>query len=209
MPLIRKDAPAGAPVPSPDPIAQLKSLNPDDRWSAARAFPKEPENVEALGVALAAETDSRVREALLTSLTLIKTDSAVAAILPLLRSEDAAVRTGALDALGAMTDMVEPYIQGLLADPDPDIRLLVCDTVRRLPSLVASRYLCALLDRESQPNVCAAAIDALSEVGDKDVLPSLARCAERFAQEPFLHFSIKVAAERVGGDGRERDPQPA
>jgi HEAT repeat protein len=199
MPLIRKDAPAGAAKPAPDLIAQLKSADADARWSAARGLARVPQNVAALGAALMVESDPRVREALFTGLVQTKTDSAVAAILPLLRADDAAIRNGALDALSVMPEMVEPHIQQLLSDPDPDVRLLVCDTVRRLPGRVASRYLCALLDRESLPNVSAAAIDALSEVGDRDALPALARCAERFADEPFLAFCAKVAMERIGG----------
>ena len=97
--------------------------------------------------------------------------------------------------------------QELLADPDPDVRLLVCDIVRRLPGPVACRYLCDLLARETQANVCGAAVDALSEVGDGTALPILADCATRFGTEPFLAFSIKIASSRIAGDGRVRDPK--
>ena len=52
----------------------------------------------------------------------------------------------------------------------------------------------ALLERESDVNVCAAAVDVLAEIGDATILPALARCAERFSGEPFLVFAVKVAS---------------
>ena len=200
MPLIRKDAQAGGAQPVASALSQLKSDSSEERWSAARSLGKSAEDVAALSAALAVESVPRVREALLTALARIGTADAVQAILPLLRSKDAAIRTGALDALNAMPGAVEAHLPKLLADPDPDVRLLVCDTLRRLPGPVASRYLCELLNQEMVPNVCAAAIEVLSEVGDSQALPVLARCAARFADEPFLVFSIRIAAERIGGD---------
>ena len=47
-------------------------------------------------------------------------------------------------------------------------------------------------------NVCAAAVDVLAEIGAPDTLPSLVRCAARFADRPFLGFAVKVASERIG-----------
>ncbi len=203
MPLIRKDAEASSkPQSCPDPMAALASPESEVRWMAARSLAKVPSSADELGKALKAETDPRVREALFTSLAHIQTQEAVEAVLPYLRSDDAATRTAALDALNAMPAAVDIYIPKLLGDPDPDVRILVCDTVRRLPGPVATRYICELLKTETIANVCAAAVEALSEVGDPQALPVLAKCAERFADEPFLVFSIKIASERIGGDAR-------
>jgi hypothetical protein len=58
--------------------------------------------------------------------------------------------------------------------------------------------LCALLENETEKNVCAAAVEVLAEVGNAEALGSLARCAERFADDPFLVFSIKMAIDRIG-----------
>jgi hypothetical protein len=44
----------------------------------------------------------------------------------------------------------------------------------------------------------AAAVEVLAEIGQPDVLPALASCAERFAGDEFLAFSLKVAVERIG-----------
>jgi HEAT repeat protein len=196
MPLIRKDA--GTHPPS-YALGDLNAASSEARWSAARHLAKDPSSVSALGAALAVESDARVREALFTSLAYIQTPEAVGVVLPYIRSDDASIRAGALDALNAMPKAVEAFVPALLADPDPDVRLLVCDVVRRLPGPQAARYLCDLLQTEDQPNVCGAAVEALSEVGDDSALPVLAQCATRFSAEPFLVFSIKTASQRLMG----------
>lgn len=208
MPLIRKDP--GKTEPGSEAGNKPEGLNSpseDARWTAARQLSKDPQSVGALASALALEVSPRVREAILTSLARIQTPEAVAAILPYIRSEDAAIRSGALDALSAMPGIVEKHLPSLMADPDPDVRLLICDIVRRLPADVAVACLCDLLDSEDQINVSAAAVEALSEVGDERALPALARCAARFHEEPFLQFSIQAVSNRITGNGPAREPR--
>ena len=203
MPLIRK--PGHLPEhPKPGPaqvMAGLVSVKPDERWAAARAAAELPEAVPALAAALARETDPRVREAMFTSLVRIGTRDSIASVLPLLRSNDSALRTGALDALRSSPIAAHELLAGLLSDPDVDVRILSCELARNLPSEEAGRSLCALLEREPEINVCAAAIEVLAEVGDQAALPTLARCAQRFPQVPFLAFAIKLATERITAAG--------
>ncbi len=200
MPLIRKDpTDPGAPRDAAaDLAAALKSASADARWSAARGLAGSPEGVEALAGALGAETDPRVREAMFTSLARIGTPQSAAVAAPYLRSDDAQVRTGALDALRAAPQAARPELPALLEDPDADVRLLACEIVRGLPGPDAIGLLGALLEREADVNVCAAAVDVVAEIGDPTILPTLARCAERFSGEPFLVFAIKVASDRIG-----------
>jgi replication-associated recombination protein RarA len=63
----------------------------------------------------------------------------------------------------------------------------------------ATRLLCDLIEREQHPNVCAAAIDVLTEVGTPEAIPVLEKCAVRFAETPFLPFAISVAIARISG----------
>jgi hypothetical protein len=56
-----------------------------------------------------------------------------------------------------------------------------------------------LIEHEQHPNVCAAAIEVLAEVGTRDALPVLERCAVRFAATPFLPFAVSVAIARITG----------
>ena len=163
-----------------------------------------PGAAEALGKALAAEKDERVREAIFTTLTRIRTPDSVRAVMPHLRSDDANLRTGALDALRAMPEAASPQLPDLFADPDPDVRLLVCELARTLPAAEANRLLCGVLERERERNVCAAAVEVLTEVGGAEALPCLAQCAARFRDDPFLPFAIKVATDRIGSQSAER-----
>jgi len=206
MPLIRK--PAGSPpVPALDSASILDALangSDDERWAAARALPEVPGGARALGDALSRERNLRVREAIFTSLARIGTAESIELVLPFLRSDDAHLRTGALDALRAMKGGVEPYMPQLLHDDDADVRLLACELARNLPSEAAAGLLCALLGSELEPNVCASAVEVLAEVGGPEALPVLARCADRFRGMPFLEFSIKITAERI----RAQSSQP-
>jgi len=203
MPLIRKDPslPPTEPAPETDPFAGLHAASADARWAAARALAGLPSGVAALAGALAGEKDSRVRDAIFASLARAATRESAEAVLPSLRSDDAGRRTGALDALRAMPAAAAPLLPQLLADPDPDVRLLTCEVVRALPPAEASALLGALLDREPLVNVCAAAVDVLAEAGDASVLPALRRCAERFQSETFLGFAIRIAARRIESSG--------
>jgi HEAT repeat protein len=203
MPLVRKAAPVGEPS-APPPVADadsaaamLRSGDPERRWAAARALGSMPGAVGVLGGALQNEPDGRVREAIFTSLARIGTRESVDAVVPLVRSDDANLRTGALDALRAMIEAVRPLLPDLLADADPDMRLLVCDLVREVPAHEATRLLCSVLEREQEVNVCAAAVDVLGDIGEAAALPSLVRCAARFGSDPFVAFAVELATERI------------
>jgi HEAT repeat protein len=170
----------------------------EQRWAAVRAAAERHDGVALLATALARESDSRVREAIFTGLARIATTESAAAVIPYLRSDDASLRSGAIDALRAMPEACRHHLVCLLADPDADVRLLSCELARVLPQREASRLLCDLLERESEKNVCASAIEVLAEVGGPEALPVLARCAERFAADPFLAFSVRIATDRIG-----------
>jgi HEAT repeat protein len=164
-----------------------------------RAAAESKEAVPLLAGALPGESDPAVRQAIFTGLSRIGTRESAAALLPYLRSHDADLRTAALDALRAMPDGARGHVPDLLADPDADVRLLSCELARGLPESEANRLLCDLLERETEKNVCAAAVEVLAEIGRLQALPTLRRCAERFGDDPFIAFSIKVATQRIGG----------
>jgi hypothetical protein len=199
MPLIRKSSTSPIPLLSgkDDVLRALFEGNTEERWVAARIAGGVTGGAKALGAALLLERDARVREAILTSLTRMASPDAVEAVLPLMRAEIAALRTGAIDALRAMKQAAWPYLPQLLADPDADVRLLACEITRTLPGEEATTLLCGLIERESEANVCASAIEVLAELGTAEALPALERCAARFQGERFLEFSIKVTGDRI------------
>ena len=204
MPLIRKNSESASttPVDSAKVLTALANGPDDERWAAARAAADVPGGAKALGEALLRERNPRVREALFTSLSRLATAESVELLLPLLRSDDAHLRTGALDALHAMKTVVWTYVPQLLRDVDADVRLLACELARNLPGEESARLLCELLESELEPNVCASAVEVLAEVGGPEALPVLARCEERFRGTSFLEFAIKITADRI------RSPSP-
>jgi len=195
MPLVRRPSSPAEATAAP---ASLTEGTSDQRWAAVRAASERPDGVALLAAALMRENEPRVREAIFTGLARAATAESAAAVIPCLRSEDAGLRTAAIDALRAMPGATRPHVAALLGDADADVRLLSCEFARDLPEDEANRLLGDLLVRETEKNVAAAAVEVLAEIGRPEVLPALEACAERFAGDGFLLFSIKVAAERIG-----------
>ncbi len=207
MPLVRKGS--GGPAPGvalgDDASDKLRTGTSDERWAAARALSGRADAVPALAAALATEPDARVREAILTGLARIGTAESASAIVPLIRSDDASLRTGAIDALRVMPQALAAHLDSLLRDPDADVRLLACDLARELPAATATRLLSDLLAREPEANVCAAAVEVLAECGGPEALPALDACAQRFAETPFLVFSLRIAGDRIRAQAPAQD----
>jgi hypothetical protein len=199
MPLVRKPSgsPPGATPPTAATLESLTRGSTDERWAAARDAAGNPAAVAPLAAALRNEADARVREAMFLSLARIGDAASVEAAIALLRSDDANLRTGALDALRIMTEAVRTELPRLLRDPDVDMRILCCELARGLPGTEATSLLSTLVTAEEDENVCAAAIDVLAEVGNPSALPALAVCGQRFHDSAFLVFSIQVAADRI------------
>jgi HEAT repeat protein len=204
MPFVKRE-PATTQPPSgraPDVAALIEALHSPDvdtRWNAARSIGVGTELVPALAAALDAEQVPRVREAIMTALIRVGNDDAIAAVLPDLRSADAARRAAAIELLQALPDAVAPFVTALFGDADADVRILAVEVVREMPAREATRLLCDLLADEPHPNVCAAAIDVLAEVGTREALPVLEACGRRFASVPFLPFAVATAIARISG----------
>ena len=203
MPLIKRDAAQDSSKRSApkdtiaEHIAALGSSDADSRWRAARALGGQSGAVTALADLLHTEKVVRVREAIVTALIRTGNRASVEALIPHLRSQDAALRSAVGDALQALPDGVLPFMQALLTDADSDVRILATELVRNMRPADATNLLVPLLEKEGHPNVCAAAIEVLSEVGTADALPALRQCATRFASTPFLSFAASTAIARL------------
>jgi HEAT repeats len=199
MPLVRKPT-DHSPGPRPDAaevLGLLASASPDERWLAARAAANVAGGVSAIAMALPKEHDARVREAMFTSLARHVSAESIDAVIGLLRSDSANLRTGALDSLRIMAGAAPDLLPRLSSDKDADVRILSCELARELPNAEATQLLCAMLAAEQQINVCAAAVDVLAEVGSTDALGTLNECARRFGESDFIAFAIKVAIDRI------------
>jgi HEAT repeat protein len=199
MPLIRGSKSPASEGDSASHRAALDSPDAESRWMAARALSGDVDAVPALAAAVGREPVPRVREAIMTALIRIGNAACVQAILPCLRSQDAALRASAIEALQSLPEAIAPFMATLLSDSDSDVRLLATELARNMNAAEATRLLCGLIEREQHSNVCAAAIDVLAEVGTPQALPALEKCAARFAATPFLPFAISVAIARISG----------
>jgi len=197
MPLIRGGRGSVAPGAAPPPV--LDDSDAESRWAAARALAGQADAVPELAAALRRETVPRVREAILTSLIRTGGSASAEAIVPCLRSEDAGLRAAAIEALQALPSAIAPMMAQLFSDPESDVRLLATELARNMKASDATRLLCDLIEHEPHPNVCAAAIEVLAEVGTPEALPVLERCSLRFASTPFLPFAISMAIARISG----------
>jgi len=206
MPFIKR----GASSPKPDKetdsktdggaashIAALNSPDAEVRWTAARALGGVAAAVPALAAALGGEQAPRVREAIMTALMRVGDEPSVRALVPYLRSDDAGQRSAAIEALQSLPEAVAPFMAALLGDADADVRLLATELARNMPPNDATRVLCGLLEKETHPNVCAAAVEVLAEVGTRDAVPALKACAARLAGVPFLPFAISTTIARI------------
>ena len=199
MPLVRK--PTGQPPqPAPDASSVLGNLvsdRTDERWAAARAAADVPDATLALAAALRNENDARVREAMFTSLARIGTRESADILIAFLRSDNANLRAGALDALRIMIGEMRDLLPRLLGDRDVDIRILSCELARALPGPEATTLLCTLLAAEQE----AMSARPRSTFSRRWAAPPrfrcLAECAQRFRDNPFLGFAIKTATDRI------------
>ncbi|MFV3126381.1 HEAT repeat domain-containing protein [Niveispirillum sp. KHB5.9] len=198
MPLIKREGPAGS-NGGDGGFPSLASGDAEQRRLAARALSGQADALPVLARALAAESVPAVREALLDAVAGIGSRQAALILLPALRSEDAALRNGALVALQTMPSVLPGLLPLLLADPDSDVRVLATELARVLPPPVATEILCRMLANEPHANACGAALDVLAQVGTADALPTLEGVAKRFATDPFVGFAARTAIARIRG----------
>lgn len=175
----------------------LQSEDPDLRRMAARDLIAFPEALNALGDQLEIETDSVVIERIMGTIAQFSSGQAVAVLLPCLRSSDVFKRNLAIEVLKTMPDQIAPYIEELLQDTDPDVRIFTVNVLESLrhPNVVA--WLVDVIESDQHVNVCATALDLLAEVGDESCLASLEGLTARFPDQPYLEFAKDTAVERI------------
>lgn len=178
-------------------LDQLRLGEPEQRRWAARDLAVFDDTAGALGERLLAEPDPSVREALFGSLEAMASEAAAAALLPLLRSEDAGLRNGAIEALSAMPRAVAPRIDALLADPDVDVRIFTVNLMGDLRHPRVVEWLARVLRHDEDVNVVAAAIEVMAETGEPQHVAALQAACERFASDPFIEFAARMAAQRI------------
>lgn len=201
MPLVKRSAPSAPDSIEPQPalatvLLDLRSPEAAERRRAAHLLGSYPEAAEAICSLLATEPVNSVRESLFTALIRIGTKDVAAGLLPLLNSEDAGLRNGAIEALKSMPAAVSERIEEILTGPS-DVRIFGVEILGALAHPSTSQWLTRVIETETELNVCAAAVEALAECGDPAAASALRDLLERFPDEPFLEFSVQTALARI------------
>ncbi len=204
MPL-RKSKAEDLAQPLDQPVLTLEEaldlLDADDpavRQSVARSLGGDHRAIEALCARFIAETDLPTREALAVSI--IRTGGAVAVerLLPILSSDDAALRNTVIEILQALPADVAPHMERLLDHADSDVRIFAVNVLEALRHPKVEDWQNAVITAVRQYNVVGTALDLLGEVGTEAAMPALARVTTRFGDEPFLRFAAANAVKRIG-----------
>ena len=182
----------------PGLIAQLADPDAAVRRWAARDLAAQPRAAAVLVARLPGEADPGVRSAIFSSLARLGGAGAVTAVIPLLRSEDPALRNGAIEVLSGLPDAVAPHIDALLQDVDSDVRIFTVNLLGDLRHAGVMAWLERVLMHDAAVNVVGAALEVLAEVGTVDSLPALRAVARRFADDAFIAFAVDIAIERIG-----------
>jgi HEAT repeat protein len=181
-------------------LADLGAAESGVRRAAARELANHAGAAMALCDRLDVETSPSVRAVLFTSLIRLQSPAVAARLAAHLRSDDAPLRNGAIEALQEMPEAVTPHLRTLLADPDSDVRIFAVNILGALRHAAAPEMLAEVVRTEPHVNVCAAAVDALAEVGGLETIAALEDLRGRFAGEAFMAFAIDTAIRRIKGN---------
>lgn len=181
-------------------VAELENSDPKARRWAARDLTDCPDASATLVGRLLREDDVSVREVILTTLTALGDDIAVAGLVECLRSEDAGLRNEAIEAMKQLPDEVAPIMRALLADSSPDVRIFAVNILESLRHPEVEAWLISVIEEDAQLNVCATAVDLLGEVGSAAAREPLLRLKARYADEPYIQFAADLALKRIAAD---------
>jgi HEAT repeat protein len=206
MALVKADSQTISPSPQP-PIRDLPALladlaaaDPTVRRAAVHDLANYPQAAMDLCDLLEREANSSVRTVLFSTLITLHSPAVAGRLTTHLRSDDVALRNGAIEALQEMPDAVAPHLQQLLSDADSDVRIFAVNILAVLRHLRAPEWLAAVIRSDPHVNVCAAAIDGLAEVGSPEALNDLADLRRRFVGNAFMEFAIDAAMRRIRGE---------
>ena len=178
-------------------VAELENPNATARRWAARDLTDCPDASAALINRLEREQDVSVREVILTTLTALGDEVAVAGLVDCLRSESVGLRNEAIEAMKQLPKEVALIMRGLLNDSSPDVRIFAVNILETLRHPEVESWLIDVIEHDSHLNVCATAVDLLGEVGTASAQQPLLRLKARYANEPYIQFAADLALKRI------------
>ncbi|WP_436527126.1 HEAT repeat domain-containing protein [Actinoplanes sp. HUAS TT8] len=202
MGLVRKQAAEPETPRALDPgalIRQLDDSDPERRREAALDLADVPDAVPELLARAGLESEPRVRDAVLTTLAGHDTEVVAAGLAVHLASDDAGLRTAVAESLATMPRSVPALLPSLVAAPDHDVRVMTAMVLADLADPAAHDWLIRMITEDDHPNVVTAAIDAFLPSATSDHVPVLQAAADRFPDDPFLQFTVRVSLPRLAG----------
>ncbi|MGB4497565.1 MAG: HEAT repeat domain-containing protein [Methylococcaceae bacterium] len=181
---------------------ELNSENQTARRWAVRDLGQFSQASETLVSRLKIEDHPTVRTAILDTLAQLGDDVAISGIVECLRSDEASLRNEAIEVLKNIPEQVAPIIDNLLNDADSDVRIFAVNILESLHHEDVEKWLIQVIANDEHLNVCATAVDLLSEVGTELSLEALEHLKMRFADEPYICFSVDLALKRIGQGDR-------
>ncbi len=178
-------------------ILQLESNDPIARRWAARDLADYPQASTALILRLLSDEELSVREVILSSLAAIGDETVVMGLIKCLRTEDPWLSNEAIDIMKLLPDQVAPIMYALLADADADVRIFAVNILESLRHPAVESWLIEVIQRDTNVNVCATALDLLVEVGSKASEQALKHLLARFPDEPYIQFAVDLALKRL------------
>jgi HEAT repeat protein len=169
------------------------------RW-AARDAAMMPEASAALAARLREEGEPSVRKVILTSLTRIGDRNAITSLVQCLRCEDdARLRGDAIEAFKALPGAVSEIVTELLGDADSDVRIQAISMLEVVQDPRVEAWLIEIIEHDPVLNVCAAALNLLTEIGTCAASAALTRLQARYPEEPYIRFATDLAFRRIAG----------
>jgi HEAT repeat protein len=182
--------------------SELDNENQTARRWAARDLGQFPQASARLVSRLKIEDNANVRTAILDTLAQISDDIAITGIVECLRSDEASLRNEAIEVLKNIPEQVAPIIDSLLNDDDSDVRIFAVNILESLHHEDVEKWLIQVIEHDDHVNVCATAVDLLSEVGTEIAVKALENLKIRFADEPYICFTTDLALKRLGQGDR-------
>lgn len=168
-------------------IKTLKDASPGPHFAACQALAalRAPSAVPALSESLS-DPSSQFRRSAAQALGEIGEPSAIPALRPLLKDSDLSVRVAAVQSLGKLKDKdsVPALKKNLNRKSPPELRAASARALARQGNASGqSAALEVLSDTSAPTGVRLEAVQTLSEIGDKSLLPALKKVAEKDRDE--------------------------
>ena len=93
---------------------------------------------------------------------------------------------------------VAPIMSALLCDGSSDVRIFAVNVLESLRHPDVESWLLTVIEQDPHVNVCATAVDLLSELGTPQAREPLESLKARFPGEPYIQFAVDLALSRLG-----------